>query len=169
MMEKERKIEEDFFDKLKEFALSCFMETERPYYDASSFERACKEVGNFDIFDKKSLSSKIKSGAIALLYKEEENKIVSACALEVKTGRILFCMALLGYEKYLKDLVLSMEKRMVTKSGSGPYVLFTLAFIGQTKRLERLGFYKVKSEVTICGVKFSLLKYSQEEGDIQNY
>lgn len=168
-MEKERVIKEEFFDLLNEFCLSCFMESERGLYDKSGFDRACREVQNFDIFSEEFLSNKIKTGEVTLLYKEEGGAIVAAAALEIKTGRLLFCLAKLSHEKYLKELLTSIESRMIPTETSGSYVISTLAFQGQAKKLERLGFYKVKSEVVICGVKFTALKFVQEQGDIENY
>lgn len=157
---------DDFFEKLINFCVDCFLESESSLYPFD-LESKKQTVKGFDIFSEKLLSKKIQTGEFILEYREALGEIVAAAVVDVKTGRLLFFLYKSGAKKQGKEVLDNLIKRLHNYFLKDEYALSVITFYNGAERLEQLGFYKVKSELKIQGIYFKALKYKQDQDDNQ--
>ena len=155
--------------KMLDFALKAFTLDEKKLYD--NFEYIFKKACAFDIFNEELVYKYITSGQISAYVVKDGEEVLSACALEERSGRMLFFLeSSLGKTKRsAKQLLKMLETKMKTPLTLGEYRFTLLAFYNGAKKLQEIGFKKIKSEIIIDGVRFTAIEYRQEQPDFEIY
>lgn len=157
--------------KVVDFAINSFTNDEGSVYEnQGKLQEALQVVKKLDIFDEKLLLKYSSNKQIKIYAVVNGDSIYAACALDERSGRMMFFLEEKNLGgKAIKKLIKFLETKMIAKLSQGEYYFTLLAFSQGAKKLERCGFYRLKSDINLNGIKYVALKYTQEQPDIQNY
>ena len=144
------------------FVSAGFLLSDRVFYNEIEFKIAQKAL--VEIYSAKELELLVKTRKARVFAYMKKGQIKGVCALEVIEGKILFISTLPGDVLVARALI---EKMVEARSEEPDNRLHVLAFVGQEKQLQALGFVRLyDSTLYYHGLKLVPMKYNYAQFNI---